>query len=117
VNGSGQITQTDVTNPRGFVRRVVFNSAGYPTTDTRALGEPEEQTTIYTRLAGSHLVETATDELGRVTRFEYDTRGNPTSVTRLHGTMDAVTTSFTYHATYALVTSVTDLLNHTTTYG
>jgi len=38
VNGSGEITQTDATNPRGYVRRVAFNSARYPTSDTAAHG-------------------------------------------------------------------------------
>jgi YD repeat-containing protein len=33
--------QTDVTDPRGIVRRVTFNSSGYAVSDTRALGRPE----------------------------------------------------------------------------
>ncbi len=117
VNGSGQITQTDVTNPRGYVERVVFNSAGHPTAVTRAVGQPEEQVTTYTRLSGSHLVETMTDELGRVTRYQYDSKGNVTSLTRLDGTADAKTTTFTYEPTYGLLASVTDPLNHTTSYA
>jgi YD repeat-containing protein len=76
VNGSGQITQTDVTDPRGVVRRVTFNGDGYHTADIAALGESIEQSTTYTRLTGSHLVESETDALGRVTRYTYDSRGN-----------------------------------------
>jgi RHS repeat-associated protein len=114
LNGSGQITQTDVTNPRGYVRRVMFNADRFMTSDTLALGEAIEQTTTYTRLSGSNLVETETDELGRVTRYTYDAKGNVASVTRLYGTADAVTTSFTYDAIYNLVTSTTDPLSHTT---
>jgi RHS repeat-associated protein len=117
LNGSGTITQTDVTNPRGFVRRVAFESGGYPTSDTQALGETEEQTTSYSRLSGSHLIETTTDELGRVTRYQYDSKSNVTSITRLYGTSDAKTTTFTYDPTYNLLVSVTDPLNHTNTYG
>jgi RHS repeat-associated protein len=117
VNGSGKITQTDVTNPRGFVRRVAFDSAGLPTSDTQALGEAEEQTTSYSRLSGSHLIESVTDELGRVTRFLYDGKANVTSVTQLYGTADAKSTTFTYEPTYSLLASVTDPLNHTTTYA
>jgi RHS repeat-associated protein len=117
LNGSGTITQTDVTNPRGFVRRVAFDSGGYPTSDTQALGETEEQTTSYSRLSGSHLLETTTDELGRVTRYQYDSKSNVTSVTRLYGTSDAKTTTFTYQPTYNLLASVTDPLNHTTSYA
>ncbi len=104
-----------MTNPRGFVRRVAFNSSGYPTSDTAALGESIEQATAYTRLSGSNLVETETDQLGRVTRYTYDAHGNVSTVTRLHGTADAVTTSYTYDPTYHLVTSTTDPLNHTST--
>ncbi len=113
-DGSGQITQTDVTNPRGYIRRVAFNSARYPITDIRALGQAVEQVTTHTRLSGSQLPETVTDELGRATRFEYDSTGNVTSVTRLHGTADAKTTTFTYEPTFGLLASVTDPLNHTT---
>jgi RHS repeat-associated protein len=116
LNG-GQVTQTDVTNPRGFVRHVAFNAARYPTSDIAALSQTVEQETTYSRLSGSQLVETATDELARVTRFQYDGKANVTSVTRLYGTSDAKTTSFTYDPSYSLVTSVTDPLSHTTTYA
>jgi RHS repeat-associated protein len=115
VNGSGQITQTDVTDPRGVVRRVTFNGDGYHTADIAALGESIEQSTTYTRLPGSNLVESETDALGRVTRYTYDSRGNVATVTELYGTSDAATTSYTYDATYSLLTSVTDPLNHTST--
>jgi RHS repeat-associated protein len=114
LNGS-LVTQTDVTNPRGYVRRLTFNGDRFMTSDIRALGQSVEQATTYTRLTGSNLVETVTDELNRVTRYTYDTKGNVASVTRLYGTADAVTTSFTYDSTFNLVTSVTDPLNHTTT--
>lgn len=108
-----QVTQTEVTNPRGYVRRVTFNADRFMTSDIRALGQSVEQATAYTRLSGSNLVETVTDELGRVTRYTYDTKGNVASLTRLYGTADAVTTSFTYDATYNVLTSATDPLNHT----
>ena len=51
VDANGKITQTLVTDPRGNIRRVTFNADGYMLTDTRALGTPEEQTTIYERQA------------------------------------------------------------------
>lgn len=115
LNGSGKVTQTDVTNPRGYTRRVAFNADGFMTSDTRAVGEAIEQATAYTRLSGSNLVETATDELGRVTRYAYDAKGNVVSNTELYGTGGAATTSFTYEPTYNLLTSTTDPLSHTTT--
>jgi len=114
-DGFGRITRTDVTNPRGALRRVDFNAAGYATSDTRALGLPEEQATAYVR-RNDQLVESIADPLGRVTRFEYDTRGNITSLTRLFGTADAVTSTFTYEPTHSLVGTATDPLGHTTTF-
>jgi RHS repeat-associated protein len=113
-DATGKVIQTDVTDPRGTVRRVTFNSAGYPLTDTRALGQAEQQTTTYVRQAGSSLVTSVTDALGRVTAYTYDTVGNVTTVTRLSGTSDAVTTTYTYEPTFNQVASVTDPLGHTT---
>lgn len=112
---SGAIVQADLTNPRGYVRRVTFNAAGYVTSRTDAVGTPEEQTRTYTRNPVTLLIESITDALGRVTAFTYDAKANVTSVTRLNGTPDAATTTFTYDPSYNGVTSVTDPLSHTTT--
>ncbi|MGH2652005.1 MAG: RHS repeat domain-containing protein, partial [Actinomycetota bacterium] len=40
VDGSGKVTQTDVTGPRGDLRRVTFNADGYGLSDTLALTQP-----------------------------------------------------------------------------
>src|SRR5205823_4407960 len=45
------VTQVDVTDPNGNVRRVQFNSQGYTTNDTYALGKPEQQTFTYSYFA------------------------------------------------------------------
>jgi len=113
----GKVTQVDVTDPRGFVRRVTFNGDGYVLTDTRALGTAVAQTTTYERQAGSNLPTAMTDALGRRTQWTYDAKGNPLTVTRLAGTGSAVTTTFTYEPTFSQLTSVTDALNQTTTFG
>ena len=89
---SGKVVRTDVTDPRGVVRRVTFDARGYRLSDTRALGTPIEQTTTYER-AVSGLVLSVTDPLGRRTAFTRDTKGNITSVTRLAGSAQAATTS------------------------
>ena len=116
VNGSGQVTQTDVTNPAGFVRRLTFNSAGYITSDIRAYGEADQQTTTYSRATSSNLISNIDDPLGRATELGYDSHGNLTSLTRLAGTDDAVTTTYTYESTYNyFLASVTNPLSHTTT--
>jgi RHS repeat-associated protein len=116
LNGS-QVTQTELTNPRGYLRRATFNADRFLTLDIEAVGQTVQQTTSYMRLTASNLVESVTDPLGRVTRYQYDAKGNVTSVTRLYGTGDAKTTTFTYEPTYNLLASVTDPLNHTTTFA
>jgi RHS repeat-associated protein len=116
VDGQGKVTQTDVTDPRGNVRRVTFNANGYPLTDTRAYGTAIAQTTTYTRDTTSNLVNTMTDALGRQTAFTYNAQGQVLTVTRLAGTGNAVTTTFTYEPTFNQVASITDPLNHPTTF-
>lgn len=117
LDGSGKVTQTDVTDPRNIVRRVTFNSDGYALTDTAAFGEPEAQTTTYTRQAGTNLILRVTDALNRQTAYTYDAKGSVLTVTRLATTPNAVTTTFTYESTYNQVATITDPLNHTTTLG
>jgi RHS repeat-associated protein len=110
------VAQVDITDPRGYVRRVVFGPGGYPTSDTHALGQPEQQAVTYAYYADNTL-QSVTDALGRVTSFDYDGLGNMTRVTRLDGTSDAVTTTFSYEPTFNQLASVTDPLNHSTTFA
>ena len=117
LDAGGKIVQTDVTDPRGHVRRLTFDSAGYVLTDTHAHGTALAQTATYTRHATKHRVETMTDALGRQTTYGYDANDNVTSVTRLAGTANAVTTSFTYEANFQQLASVTDPLSHTTSFS
>jgi RHS repeat-associated protein len=116
LDGNGKVTQTDVTNPRGFVERYTFNSSGHHTSRVEAVGTALERTTTWTRASGTNHITEVIDPLGRHTTYDYDTNGNVTSVTRLAGTGDAVTTSYTYEPKFKLLTSVTDPLTHTTTF-
>jgi RHS repeat-associated protein len=116
LDGSGKVTATEVTNPRGYIRRVTFNSAGYVLTDTAAYGTALAQTTTTVRQASGNLPTRVTDELGRETTFDYDAAGNVTEITRLAGTGDAVTTTMAYEPAFNQLESVTDPLDHTTTY-
>jgi len=125
---NGNIIQTKVTNPRGYVQVSTFDTSGYMSggnvlSYTRAAGQSEQQTTTYQYQ--SSLMSTITDPLGRQTSFAYDSCGNTTSIARMTGTANAVTT-MTYQtgsgtssciATFNQVTSITDPLNHTTTLG
>jgi RHS repeat-associated protein len=108
------VTQVQVTDPRGYTRQVTFNQNGYTSTDTRALGKPEQEETSYTYFA-DNLVNTITDQLGRVTTYNYDVNANPTSVTRLSGTQNAVTTTTVYDSMFSKPLTVTDPLGNTTT--
>lgn len=112
-----QVTQTDITDPRGNIERLAFNGAGYVTTNTYGLGLPEQQSYSLQRDATTNIVTSVTDALGRVTGYVYDGAGNLTSITRLQGTAQAVTDSYTYDASFNQLTSHTDGLSHTTNYG
>jgi RHS repeat-associated protein len=116
LDGTGAITQVDVTHPAGDVRRVTYGAARYLTSDTWALGQPEQQTTTVTRESGSNLLLSVTDALSRQTSYTYDTSGNVTAVTELAGTGNARTTSYTYEPTFQQVASVTDPLSRETVF-
>ncbi len=107
-----QITRIAI---RGYVRRVIFNGAGYTVNDIRALGQPEQQATTYEYYA-DNLLKSATDPLGNKTSYDFDANGNCTRATLLDGTPQAATTTATYASPYSGVASVTDPLNHTATF-
>lgn len=109
------VQQVDVTDPRGYVRRVAFGSTGYMTSDTHALGQPEQQAVTYAYYADNTL-QSVTDALGRVTSFDYDAAGNVTFVTRLSGTPNSVTTGLTYEPQFNQLSSVIDPLGHAKTF-
>jgi YD repeat-containing protein len=117
LDGQGNVTQTDVTDPKGIVRRVTFNANGYVLTDTQAYGTALARATTYTRDATSNLVMSMTDALGRQTTFAYNAQGQVLTATRLAGTGNAVTTTMTYEPAFSQVASITDPLNHTTSFG
>ena len=112
----GVVTRTDITDPRGFIRRLGFNADGYTTSEVLAVGKTEQQSFTYDRQVGTGLLNSVTDPLGRQTSYGYDPKGNVTSITRLAGTSQAVTTNFSYDSRYNELASVTDPLSHTTTY-
>ena len=111
------VTQTDITDTRGNLRRVTFNSAGQILTHTDALGTADEQVTTHTIQSGTNFVLSEVDPLNRTTSYSYDSMGNTTGVTRLAGTANAVTTAFAYEPVFNQLSSVTDSLNHTTAFG
>jgi RHS repeat-associated protein len=117
VDGSGNITQTTITDPLGQVEQLTFNANHYIVTDVEALGAPEARTTTMERQAGNNLVTAVTDGLSRRTEYTYDGLGHMLTVKRLTGTPDAVTTTFTYEPQFGQLATVTDPMNHTWTLG
>jgi RHS repeat-associated protein len=116
-NTSGQITQTSVTDRRGFVRQVNFDANGFMISDTYAVGTPQQQAFTFVRQSGTELITSITDPLGRQWAFGYDSSGNVTSFTELAGTSQAATYSYTYDPVFNNVTSITDPLNHKSSFG
>jgi RHS repeat-associated protein len=115
---SGSPAQTDVTDPNGHVRRVQFNTDGYPTSETRAYGTPLAETTTYVRGVGSNpnLLRSSTDSLNRTTTDAYDAVGNTTGVTFLSGTSGTVSWKFTYEPQFQQLQTTTDPLGHVTSF-
>ncbi len=116
-DSGGNVVQTDVTNPRGNVRRTTFDSNGHILANTDALGTAVQQTVTIERQAATNLLLSVTDPLSRKTSFTYDSSGNVLTVTELAETVNSVTTTFTYEPVFNQIASVTDPLNHTTNYA
>jgi RHS repeat-associated protein len=117
VDGSGNITQTDVTDPRGTVERLTFNSDHYTTAVTEAYGTALARTTTIERESGSNLIEAIVDPLERRTEYTYDDTGHVLTITRLADSEDAVTTTLTYEPQFFQLASITDPLDHVWTIG
>jgi RHS repeat-associated protein len=114
LDANGNVTQTDVTDPRGNIERKQFNPMGYLTNLTKAVGKPEQQ--VYTNVRNTaNFVTQETDALGRVNQYQYDSYGNRTKVTKLLGTANSVTWAFAYEPGFQQLQSITDPLGHVTT--
>ena len=116
MNEESKVTSTVVTDPRGAKRKISFDSAGQPTSETAGFESEEEATTSAERQPETGLLLSTTDPLGRQTDFEYDSNGNVTEITHLAGTEDALTDELEYEAGTNRVTEITDPLGHSTKY-
>jgi RHS repeat-associated protein len=114
LDSNSNVTQTNVTDPRGYQREVTFNSDGYMTSDIQAMGAPEAQAYTYNRQEGTGLILGITDALNRATTFTYDATADVIGVTQLAGTASAATTSLAYNPQYDELSSITDPLGNVT---
>ncbi len=114
LDSNSNVTQTNITDPRGYQRTVTFNSDGYSTSDTRAVGAPEVQAYTFTRQEGTGLLLGMTDALNRSTTLNYDAMADVIGVTQLALTSNAVTTSLAYNPQYYELSSITNPLGNTT---
>jgi RHS repeat-associated protein len=117
LDASNNVTRTDITDPRGHVERLTFNTDHYVLSDVQAVGTGQERTFTTERQAGSNLVTATVDGLNRRTAYTFDDAGYVLTVTRLAGTSDAVTTTYTYEPTFRQQATITDPLGHTWTRG
>jgi RHS repeat-associated protein len=121
-DGNGNVTQTDITNPRGSVERIAYNPDHYATSDIEAVGQPEQRTTTYERQPTSNFITATVDDvivdgLNRRTEFTYDDFGHVLTVKNLAGTQDAVTTTYTYEPKFFQLATIRDPLQHQWTIG
>ena len=116
-NAQGQVTQTNVTDPRDVTDAFTFDAAGYPTAETTSVGTSVAETTQFAYNASTNLLASQTDPLGRTTSYTYDALGNLEAVTFLAGTAKPSKYSFTYEPVYNRIASITDPLGHTTTFS
>ena len=114
-NSSGQITQTDVTDPRGIKDAYSFDANGYLSSVTDAAGTSAAQTTTAVFDPTTNLLTSETDPLGRTTNYTYDAWATSPRSPNSPAQSTAATWSFTYDPVYNRVTSITDPLGHTTT--
>jgi len=114
LDSNGNVTQTNVVDPLNNERIVTFDSDGYMTSDTRAVGKPEVQADTYQRQEGTGLLLSMTDALNRTTNFSYDSMADVTGITQLTQSSNPITTTFSYTSQYYEPSSITDPMGNTT---
>ncbi|MFD7658351.1 RHS repeat-associated core domain-containing protein [Actinosynnema sp. NPDC059797] len=115
LDGTGRITETQVTQPNGAVRRVAFDANHMVSTDTAAHGTPLARTTTYVR-GPDNRVDAVVDPYGRRTEYTYDAAQRITATTGLAGTADAFVSGTVAYGPFDRPLSTTDEAGRTSTY-
>ncbi|MFC7529313.1 RHS repeat-associated core domain-containing protein [Actinoplanes sp. GCM10030250] len=116
-NAAGKIIATELTDPRGLIRRVTFDAGGYVTSDTTAHGTAAARTYTTVRDPDTHVAIAYVDPLNRRTELTYDAAGKITAITELAGTADARTRRIERNGPFGQVSRTIDALQRATTYG
>lgn len=114
---NGNATSTNITDGLGVVRQVNFNASGFITSETLALGRPEQQTFSYVRDATTNRLMSETDALGRTTTYQYDGMANLITLTQMANTASQATWSYTYDPVFNQMKTTIDPLSHVTTFN
>ncbi|MFD7159036.1 RHS repeat-associated core domain-containing protein [Kribbella sp. NPDC059898] len=109
------VTKTTVTDPAGAVRTVEYDSSGYLTKDTSAVGTPAERSHTIERDPTSHIPMKSTDSDGHSMVSTYNTDLQATSTTVTLGGEQQQETA-TYNGPEGAMDSSTDALGNTTRY-
>lgn len=107
------ISQVDVTDPRGYIHRVSFDSMGRKATEMFAVGQPEQQVHSYTYNADNS-VQSYTSPAGHRTTYAYDANLNVIQVNQLAETSAPITTAAAYDQQFGQVISTTDAVGNVT---
>lgn len=111
LDATNRITQTTVTDGRGFATTHTFTADGY----TSAINAPRgARTTFEFNDAGLKTKET--DPLGAITTFEYDAKGNLRKQTMTGTDLASVSTETVYDQTFSKPLSERDGTGNTTSY-
>jgi len=115
-DGSGDVTETTVSNPEGRVTVTSF-AGGRVSSQTVAAGTTMARTTTTVRDPTTHLPTRLTDPHGRVTAIGYDSNGDVIAVTSHYGTPSASTATITRGGPFAQPLAVTDPAGHITRFA
>jgi RHS repeat-associated protein len=116
VTANGAVTETTMTDAKGYKERFTFNAKGSVVTDTKAYGTALAKSTTYEYDAAGVRKSAEIDALNRRTEYVYDARGNVSQRTVLAKTAQARVEKLEYTGPYGELTKYTDAYGKSTIY-